>query len=268
MGSHRMLPTAMQHRLRMALRAAEEPEEDELAQVYRRASAKVHDRLKRELSLPSGTMFVLPSAEPERVYIAGKSGVGKSTICSMYMNEYHRMHPDRMIYLISRHEDDPAYRAVPHEMIPLEMFEGKEAPRGHGTKKNAPEPPPAIELENLENSLVVFDDMDNCPSKAIEAAIQRLCNSIISAGRKFGIHCCWLNHQLTDWSRTRNLLMEANKVVLFPSGDNYHIGQYLKRYAGLGRETINKITGLRSRWVMLATTVPSYVVHEHGAFVL
>ena len=71
-----------------------------------------------------------------------------------------------------------------------------------------------------------------------------------------------------DYKATRNLLNESNKVIFFNSGSNYHITRYLKTYCGLDPQTIKKITALKSRWTMISQSIPSYILHEHGLFMI
>lgn len=252
-GRPRAISTRGQHQIRRAVMSRTEPSDEYLVPAYRNALAMVNEALKKELWLENGTMFMLPDTSTERVFIAGKSGSGKSTLAACYMNEFLRMYPDRKIYLISRHEEENAYREIEHKAIPLDSFANAET---------------TPTIESLAGSLVVFDDCDNIIDKPISLAIKKMCDDIISNGRKYGIYAIWLNHQLMEYSKTRNLLNEANKVIFFNSGNNYHIQQYLHRYVGVSKENMKKILALPSRWTMICLTLPSYILHEHGAFLL
>lgn len=259
----RMLNVRDRMKLQLALELGQEPIDEHLGDVYRRSRSKLNDHLKKDLSLSDGCMVVLPSRNTERVFIAGKSGSGKSTLAALYMREYLEMFPDRRIILISRHKDEPAYRTIKHVEIPIELFAGaNEEVEEPGTLAKP------IELTDIANSLIVFDDTDNIQDKETTRILKALNDDIISNGRKYNIHCITLAHQLMDWGKTRNLLNEANKVIFFNMGSKYHIERYLKQYAGLKKEDVKKIEGLKSRWTMIANTIPMYVVHEHGAFII
>ena len=121
-GTRKTLRTVDQRKLERAIRMHQAPIDEHLIGSYARATAKLNNQLKKEFSTDSGTLVVLPDPMSERVYIAGKSGSGKSCLAALYMNEYIRMFPDRRVYLVSRHEDEKTYAAVPHEVIPLENF--------------------------------------------------------------------------------------------------------------------------------------------------
>lgn len=255
----KLLKPAERSRIRKALMEEEEPDEPELVETYNKGRERVDTILKTELNLPTGFMIPLPSREPERVYIAGKSGSGKSTIAAMYMREYLEMFPKRRVILISRHEGEKAYEKIKHTALPIELFQ-----RSKGDDEDY-EP---LDLPDIADSLVVFDDTDNIQDKKISNAILKLNEDIISNGRKYGIHVLTLAHQLMNYKITRNQLNEANRVVFFNTGSTYHIENFLKKYAGLNKGNIEKIKRVPSRWTMISMGHPMYVLHEHGIFLV
>lgn len=204
-----------------------------------------------EYRTDSETLCVYPSKTSERVFVAGKSGSGKSTFTAQYIREYTEMFPKRRVFLISTHEEEKAYKILPINQIPLD--------------ETFLESPPT--LTDLEQSLVVFDDTDNLQDKDLQRAVQALNNDLLANGRKYEIHVITLAHQLMDYSRSRILLNEANRVVFF-NGSAYHVQRYLKVYAGLQPKQIRRILDSRSRWTCMGLTIPNYVVTEHEVYVL
>ena len=211
-----------------------------------------HAMKETDFKVPDGELIIIPSIETERMYIAGKSGCGKSTIAARYMVEYLKMFPDRRVILFSRHHEEKAYENIPHTAIELND-ELVESP---------------IDLTEIKNSLIVFDDTDNLQDKRIKKALQALNDDIISNGRKYNIHCLTLAHQLLNYKESRNLLNEANRVVFFNNGTTYHIKNYLTKYAGIDAQLMRKILGLKSRWTLISLGYPMYILHEHGAFLI
>ena len=205
-----------------------------------------------EFKVPDGELIITPSIETERMYIAGKSGCGKSTIAARYMMEYLKIFPDRRVLLFSRHKEEKAYEGIPHQAIELND-ELVESP---------------IELTEIKNALIVFDDTDNLQDKRIKKALQLLNDDIISNGRKYNIHCLTLAHQLLNYKESRNLLNEANRVVFFNNGTTYHIKNYLQKYAGIDSSLMRKILALKSRWTLISLGYPMYILHDHGAFLI
>lgn len=249
--------------LQLALSRGDEPQESRLSEIYHRGKTRIQDKLKYELNLEDeGQIQILPPAPTsenptERIYIAGKSGSGKSYLACFYMLEYLRMptpagSPPRKVILFSRHEEEKTYQHIPHIAVKLDKGFTEEA----------------LDVKLLANSLCVFDDTDNIQDKAISVAIRRLNDDLISNGRKYGISVLTLAHQLMNYSHTRNILNEANRVIFFNSGSNYHIQRYLKIYAGLSKEQIKKIMDIKSRWTCISHSIPAYVLHQTGAFVL
>lgn len=254
----KLLSVRDRNKLKQAMATHQEPLDDYLIEPYRQGAAKLKDALKKELTLTGGTMVIMPDKKSERVMIAGMSGAGKSCLAAMYMHEYHQLFPKRKIVLISSHDGEKAYEKIKHVVIPLTDFQPDPE-----TKTYEP-----LAVADLKECLVVFDDCDNIADKTIDKHVQALNNDLIANGRKYDIHVMTLSHHLMNYSKTRNLLLEANKVVFFSSGTAYHVNQFLQKYGGLDKECIKKIMGLKSRWCMLAQAVPAYVVHEHGAFLL
>jgi len=205
------------------------------------------------ITLPAGEeVDIMPSPLPERMYIAGQSGCGKSTLASRYMVEYLKMFPKNKVFLFSRHEGEPTYKDVPHTAIKL-----------NEELETTP-----IDLPELANSLVVFDDTDNLQDKKVSKAIAKLNDDIISNGRKYGIHSLTLAHQLLNHFKSRNILNETNRTVFFNSGTTFHIKNYLQKYIGLELKKVKKILAVPSRWTLISNGMPVYVLHQRGAFIV
>jgi|SRR5579872_8323 len=238
--------------LKRALVGQHEPDDPRLIPMWQRASATIQEKLKKQFDPQAGEMVVLPDEKPERVYVAGQSGSGKSCWAALYMNEYARMFPRNRIVLITTHENEQAYRHIPHVEIKAD--------------ETLAENPPNV--TDLKNALVVFDDCDNISIKRVGEAMRRFNDDLIANGRKYGVHVMTLQHQLTNYKDTRNLLNEAQRVVFFNTATHYHTGRYLKTYVGLDNQQIKRIHGVKSRWTMIDLGVIKHVVHQNGAFIL
>jgi hypothetical protein len=228
-----------------------DPEASEPARLIERALA---GETCTGIRAPAGGSFTLhPSETPERVYVAGPSGAGKSTITAMYVREWCEMHPDQPVYLFSTHDGEKAYEELPITQIALD--------------EDFLEEPPG--LDELKNSLTIFDDTDNLQDKNLQKAVQAVNNDLLANGRKYGISTITLNHQISDYSRTRTQLNEANRVVVFPSaGGSYHINRFLTVYAGFDKTQIKRFLDTNSRWACLGTTLPGYVITENEVYLV
>jgi cytidylate kinase len=252
MNKFKRYPLRDRLKLEKALKQQVEPLDDYLISKYKQISTKLHDKIQKEFEISSGVMIPIPSKESERIFVAGKSGSGKSIFAATYAKEYHLLFPSRKIYIFTKHEKENAYSTINHIEVTCDD-ELLLSP---------------VDIKILSNSLVIFDDCDHIQDKQIHENVQRLNNDLITTGRKYNIHVMTLCHMLMDYKATRSQLNEANKVVFFNSTSSYHISRYLKMYAGLSKEMIKKIMGIKSRWTMLSVSIPSYVLHEHGIFMI
>ena len=71
----------------------------------------------------------------------------------------------------------------------------------------------AIIIEDLENSLCIFDDIDKCANKKIMKFLQHLRDQCLERGRHHNINMLCLNHQLMNYKETKVVLMEATKKI-------------------------------------------------------
>lgn len=230
----------------------ESEEEPPARQVHRRVAKTFREKALHEFRLSDGCFTMLPSEESERVFIAGRSGAGKSYLSASYMRTYHIMFPARNIFLISTHDGEAAYEGIDHIQIPL--------------SEDFVEKPPS--LTDLQGSLVVFDDCDNLTDKKVSAACTALNNSLISDGRKYNIHVVTLSHMLMDYQKTRSQLNEAQRVIFFPQGNAHHNRRYLKEYAGMDANWVKRILKEPSRWVCIDFRSPKSYLTENAVVVI
>jgi hypothetical protein len=239
-------------RERLAISKYLEDHEEPPTQRGRDIQARYIQKSKDEYRIDAGRMVVLPDEEPERVFVAGKSGSGKSCWAAMYVREYCEMFPNRKVYLLSTHDDEKAYHGLPVIQINL----GEEFIKA----------PPG--LEDFRDSLVLFDDCDNLVDKALTKVVDAVSNDLLCNSRKYGTHVLTLHHHLMDHNKTRTLLNESNRVVFYPQGGGYHVQRFLKVYAGLGSQAIQKVMREPSRWVCLDTRLPMSYVTENAVVIV
>lgn len=240
--------------LRKAIRRNTEPTNEDLVPIFNEARKMILNNLKKEVILSDGKLEVMPNKKVvEKIYISAPSGAGKSTWIGNWMTKYKKMFKDSEIYVFSRvNEDAPLDK---HDPIRVELNEDL---------LNDP-----IECEELENSLVVFDDTDTISDKRLRDNINILRDSILECGRHYDTRILVCSHQITNYKQTRIILNEATGFVIFPkASSSYHINRFLKAYIGLSKEQIKKIYELKSRWVYISKSFPQYIIYERGAFLL
>lgn len=214
---------------------------------------------QKEINLPSPHQIQpIPNSEGrECYYIAGPSGSGKSTYISKYIELWREMFPNKKkhpIVLFSRVQEDDCL----DKFKPLRINIDEEL-------KDDP-----IDLDELADSLVIFDDVDQINNKnKLKDYVINLRDQILEEGRHKNIYCCTTSHQMTNYKSTRIPLTEASHCVFFPRcGAAHAIKYFLQNYIGLDKTQIQKIMNLPSRWICLKKTYPMLVMHETGAYLL
>jgi hypothetical protein len=210
---------------------------------------------KSKLDIPLTNFFnILPSTNPDKrdiFYIAGKSGSGKSYISAQIIENYHKLNPDRPLYLISKLEEDDTIDKVkaPLKRIPVEKF---------------------IETFNINafnNCLIFFDDYDTLPEK-ISKSIQEIIKDIAIMGRKHNetqgnITMLLATHYLTNYSKTRLILNEATHFIIYPQNtSHYQLKYLLQNYVGLDEKETKKLKKL-GRWVCFKVGYPQYMISQN-----
>lgn len=206
----------------------------------------------KEIDLSPGERIeVLPSELSERVLVCAPSGLGKSTWAASYAKLWLQAHPDGDVWIFVRTKEDPAFSGVDYNEVEVDKVQDLD-----------------FDLKDFTNTLCIFDDMDNLPSKDKKKAIHLLINDLITNGRKLGIYTMYLSHTLMRGAETKIINNEANKVVIFNgAGDRQNL-KFLQEYAGMQLNEARMIASLPSRWVCLQRSVPRYLVHEKGLILL
>lgn len=207
----------------------------------------------KEIELePTEEISVLPSTRSERVLIAGPAGCRKSTWAASYAKNWMLQNSGKKVHLFCRTGDDPAYEGIECDEIEVmeEIYEAN------------------LPIKDFEDSLVIFDDMDNLPWKEAKKFIHVLCNDLMANGRKLGIYVVYVSHTLLRGLETKVINNESNKVVLFNGcGDKQNLS-FLKEYASMEAKQARAITKMKCKWFCLNRNIPRYIVHEKGVILL
>ena len=220
--------------------------------VGRRVARAYNERSANEFRLSAGKMVVLPDKQSERVFVAGASGSGKSFWTASYMREYMEMFPARRIFLFSTHDGEKAYEPLEHHAVALDE-----------TFAETP-----LTLDALSDSLCVFDDCDALQDRKLSKAVEALNLDLINNGRKYNIHVVTLSHVLMGYSKTRCQLIEANRVVLYPGGNDYHAKRWMKIYGGIPDKWGRAILEEKTRWVCFDMRMPRSFVTENAVVLI
>jgi hypothetical protein len=207
-----------------------------------------------EIKLDDGAiMQPLPNKKiVEKVYVSGTSGSGKSVYTGKWLKQLHKMDKDMPIYLFSPVVEDKALDFLPLERVDMDMH-----------LINNP-----FTVEELADSVVVFDDCDSIKEPAMKKYISWLRDNLLIRGRHTNTRIVYISHLISNYSDTRNLLNEATSVTVYPrsGGGTYQIKKYLELQCGLDKAEIKRFINLPSRWCTIYRSYPQFVVHEKGCY--
>lgn len=195
---------------------------------------------------------VIPSPMCERLIIGGTSGSGKSWFAANYAKMWQTLFPEKNVYLFARQEDDTAFDGIELEEIIASPNLLEET----------------LDINTFEDSLVIFDDMDNLQDKKVLDYIHLLLGDLMACGRKKNIYVMYITHKFKNNLKTKVALNESNKIVFFNgTGDKNNI-DVLKDYACMKSDEIKRMITLPGRWACLERNRPRYVVYEKGVVLL
>lgn len=228
-----------------------------LEQWYNKAKQHYDEKRIREFKLIDGHFEVLPSLQRNQrdfLYICGPSGVGKSTFGSIYIKNYHKTFPSNPIYIFSQKEEDPAfdkYKFIARVEINDDWLLGE-----------------PLQPTDFKNSLCVFDDIENIPNEKVKDQVYKLKDAMLEIGRSMNINVIVTAHLSMNYKSTRKDLNELSAMVLFKNGTQYHIQRYFKQYLGLDKNQSQRILNTKSRWILISTQFPMYVLTENEIFLI
>lgn len=236
---------------------------------------KMKEKIKGGKLPKTGTIFILndgilspvPDIAKERdtIFVAGKSGSGKSYWTAGYLDNYCQLFPDNDLFMFSNVREDPAFarfeeggpKRTKDKMtrIVLDKDYLEEIESGE-----------SINAEDLANSAVIFDDVDMITNKKIKEHIVNLRRECLEVGRHYNITVICTAHRICNNSQTKDMLNECDKTVIFPKSSNKQgITYFLSTYENFNTNQIRELLSLPSRWVMCARE-DEYVMYSSGAY--
>lgn len=212
-----------------------------------------------KLHLDEGKFQQIPNGNADKdskreiLYITGASGSGKSTYTKNYLKEYKRMYKNNPIYMFSALKSDKSI----DEMKPMRI---------NISDALIDDP---ITIEDLNNCIVIFDDIDSIGHKPHREAVFKILDSIAQTGRHTNTSMIVTNHLSTGGKDTRIILNEAHSVTYFPhSGSIHGINYLLEKYVGIDNKTLKQLKKIKSRWITIMKGYPQIILSEKDIFLL
>jgi energy-coupling factor transporter ATP-binding protein EcfA2 len=220
--------------------------------IYFKEEENMEDDNQRFDYTDKDVMF-MPTLTKERelLYIFGPSGSGKSFLSKKYAILYKKYKKGNDVFVLSHVKNDKSFDGMTYKHIPVE----KEILEN-------------VDLETLADSLVIFDDTDS-RDKELQKMVDSLKDDIAQRGRHHNISAIFTTHMACNFLRTRVLLSECDKFIVFPGSGGKKQQEYMVvNYGGMAKSFFNSLGGYKSRWMMFNVRYPNYIVHDHGVQLL
>lgn len=223
-----------------------DPKNKKVIKIDENQTEDIIDNIK----IDKGYLQQLPNINKERdiLYITGPSGSGKSTYAKNYLKIYKKIYPNNPIFLFSEITKDESLDELKPKRVKL-------------TKEALVDDP--ITHEDLQNSICIFDDVDNITDKDVKFAVYNILGKILENGRHTSTSCICTNHLPSNGSYTRKILNECSTITYFPnSGSNGKIKKFLEDYIGLNKKDFEYNKKTKSRWITIFKNYPNICMSE------
>jgi len=205
--------------------------------------------LQSLITIKKGTFQCIPNVDIiEKIYISGPSGAGKSYWASNWIKQAKKYIKYSELYVFSLLDSDKVIDKLNPIRIDLDEYYIDNP----------------LEINEIENNSVLFDDTDMCPI-SIKKHINQLRDQILEIGRHKKIRIIITSHIFTDFKATRKIMAESNAIVIYPNITSpYYLNIFLKTHGGFTLKQIEWIKTIKSRWICLYCTEPRYIIWETG----
>jgi len=203
------------------------------------------------------TFQLIPNNKKERSCHAvfGQAGSGKSFWCCNYIKEYIKVHPKRPIYLFTTITSDIGCLKDIKKIKIIQLTE-------EFANDN-------IGVEELKESLCLFDDIDNIRDKQLKKKLFQTLNDCLQVGRKFEIDVLITFHVATAGNDTKIILNECNSISFnYKTFGNRALKYLLDSYLGLDKKQIERVKKLDGRMITVLKTYPKLVLSEKELYIL
>lgn len=201
---------------------------------------------KDKIILRSGNFQVAPSSvygRPDRLFVAGRAGSGKSFWVAEYLVQFKKFYPKRRIYLVSQKTHDKLLDPLIHKRIPISEIMDAE-----------------LEADDFKETLVVFDDVDVISDKKEEKAVFDLIGKILEVGRSLDTYCILTLHIAASHNQSKRILNACTHFVYFKDSATHSNEYVLQNYFGFDKNELKALKKINSRSITIIRDVPQLVL--------
>jgi len=199
----------------------------------------------------------IPTQDREILYISGPPKCGKSFWLNEYCKKAHDIYGKKIILFSSIPNDDTLEKNKDMYLRVLIDNDMLVDP---------------YMWTDFEDTVVVFDDIENARFPKVVKYLYELMNDIIKNGRhcgKFGTTIIFTNQVMRNGQKSKCILENASAYVIFPSVSNvYHTTNLLKLYCGVCAKGINYLRNSQCKWAIVETSVPRNVLTNKECYIL
>ena len=239
---------------------------DNKVEILYEKSKKILERIygKEYMSFDDNNLEPILNMEEAAVYAYfSPSGSGKSWKVNQLLEQIQAKEPKTKFFLFSKVSDD--YPKIKN-MIRIPTS-GEEAMEVLGMDKKTKER--KLKIDDLANSVVVFDDIGTIANKEINASVQLLQDEVLEVYRHHNITPFFTQHVLAAGLKAQKLINEVTHMTLYPNSNWDNIRKYLEKN-GIGRALQRRIqeTGKKSRSFTMYKNAPQLILYDKGIIII
>ncbi len=228
---------------------------------------EVGKNLGKSFSITDGQLLLVPDdqidldTKEERtttIFMAAPRGSGKSTFAANFVDIYKKLYKKNKFFIFSRVDKDDKLDKLDPIRINLDDEDIVNNP---------------INIKELANSVILFDDLDTKGKGKIAKKIRELRDVVYENGRHNNITVLTCAHTLLNHQETKSLISESEFVVMFvKAGLRNQYMRFLETYVGINKkddkELLNKIFKCEGRYIIVKKSFPIMFMDSKNIWLL
>jgi len=201
---------------------------------------------KDKMVLRSGNFQVAPSnvyGQPQRLFVCGRAGSGKSFWVAQYLQQFKKFYPKRRIYLISQKTSDKLLDKLIHKRIPIEELADAQ-----------------FEADDFKECLLLCDDVDVISDKKQEKDVFDLIAKVLEVGRSLDTYLILTLHIAASHGQSKRILNACTHFVYFKDSATHANEYVLQNYFGFDKDELKALKKINSRSITIIRDVPQLVL--------